>query len=87
MGAISGWLWLILAIIRLLTKSSSTTHIDNPKVRRKDDPLASLVVAKHAAILKGYGEGYGDPREVYQGLRPPVDPEELELNDENGMKV
>lgn len=47
--------------------------------------LGCYLCTTHIDNPKGYGDGQ-DPRDVYPGLRPPVDPEELELNDRNGMK-
>ena len=36
---------------------------------------------------RGYAEKEGDAREFHPKLRPPVDPEELEIDERTGMKV
>ena len=38
-------------------------------------------------LYRGYAEKEGDAREYHPQLRPPVDPEELEIDPETGMKV
>ena len=42
---------------------------------------------EHIDNPKGYGEGEGDPRQFHPKLRPPVNPEELEIDPHTGMKA
>lgn len=37
--------------------------------------------------LRGYAEQEGDARQFHPKLRPPVNPEELEIDPRTGMKV
>ena len=42
---------------------------------------------EHIDNPKGYGEGEGDPIQFHPKLRPPVNPEELEIDPHTGMKA
>ncbi|KAF8337987.1 uncharacterized protein EI90DRAFT_3118447 [Cantharellus anzutake] len=47
--------------------------------------LGVYLPVTHIDNPRGYGGGQ-DPRDVYPKLRPPVNPEELEIDESNGMK-
>jgi hypothetical protein len=38
-------------------------------------------------VFRGYGEAEGDARRIHPKLRPPVQREELEIDERTGMKV
>lgn len=38
-------------------------------------------------FFRGYAEKEGDARQFHPKLRPPVNPEELEIDERTGMKV
>ena len=38
-------------------------------------------------LYRGYAEKEGDARRFHPSLRPPVNPEELEIDESTGMKV
>lgn len=48
--------------------------------------LGCYLPVEHIDNPKGYGEGQ-DPRQFYPGLRPPVDPRELQIDPQTGMKA
>ncbi|KAF5381282.1 hypothetical protein D9615_008357 [Tricholomella constricta] len=47
--------------------------------------LGVYLPTEHIDNPKGYGEGE-DPRKYHPGLRPPIDPRELEIDPQTGMK-
>lgn len=47
--------------------------------------LGCYLPVEHIDNPKGYGEG-ADPRQYYPGLRPPIDPRELQIDPRTGMK-
>jgi len=50
------------------------------------DRLGVYLPIEHIDNPKGYGEKEGDPRQFHPKLRPPVDPRELEIDQNTGMK-
>ena len=57
-------------------------HIDNPKYVILADFSRHLLTQ-----TRGYAEEEGDARQYDRRLRPPVNPEELEIDPRTGMKV
>ncbi|PPQ91780.1 hypothetical protein CVT25_000425 [Psilocybe cyanescens] len=50
------------------------------------DRLGVYLPVEHIDNPKGYAEAEGDAREYHPSLRPPVDPHELEIDENTGMK-
>ncbi|KAG9105406.1 hypothetical protein FRC07_009308, partial [Ceratobasidium sp. 392] len=50
------------------------------------DRLGVYLPVEHIDNPKGYAEKEGDARQFHPKLRPPVDPRELEIDQNNGMK-
>lgn len=42
---------------------------------------------ENMCVNRGYAEKEGDARQFHPSLRPPVNPEELEIDDRTGMKA
>lgn len=69
-----------------LTGLASTCPYVNHTVCIFINPLIIPVVkTEHIDNPKGYGEGE-DPRKYHPALRGPVDPRELEIDPQTGMK-
>ncbi|EAU89396.1 heterokaryon incompatibility protein HET-C [Coprinopsis cinerea okayama7 len=50
-----------------------------------EERLGCYLPVEHIDNPKGYGDGE-DPRQYHPGLRPPIDPRELEIDPRTGMK-
>ncbi|GJE86244.1 heterokaryon incompatibility protein Het-C domain-containing protein [Phanerochaete sordida] len=77
----SDTLVLIVSILGFLTFGFATEEY-----QVTPDRLGVYLPVEHIDNPKGYGEKEGDPRRFHPKLRPPVNPEELEIDRRTGMK-
>ncbi|EIM92702.1 Het-C-domain-containing protein [Stereum hirsutum FP-91666 SS1] len=72
---------LIVSILGFMTFGFATEEFEVTA-----DRLGVYLPVEHIDNPKGYGEAEGDARQFHPKLRPPVNPEELEIDPETGMK-
>ncbi|KAI0652327.1 heterokaryon incompatibility protein Het-C-domain-containing protein [Trametes meyenii] len=72
---------LIVSILGFLTFGFATEEFEVTA-----DRLGVYLPVEHIDNPKGYAEKEGDARQFHPKLRPPVNPEELEIDERTGMK-
>ncbi|EAU92260.1 heterokaryon incompatibility protein HET-C [Coprinopsis cinerea okayama7 len=72
---------LVVSVLGFMTFGFSTEEFEVTAER-----LGVYLPVEHIDNPKGYAEKEGDAREYHPKLRPPVDPRELEIDPETGMK-
>ncbi|PIL31522.1 hypothetical protein GSI_06224 [Ganoderma sinense ZZ0214-1] len=72
---------LIVSILGFLTFGFATQEFQVTSER-----LGVYLPVEHIDNPKGYAEKEGDARQFHPSLRPPVSPEELEIDERTGMK-
>ncbi|OJT08483.1 hypothetical protein TRAPUB_666 [Trametes pubescens] len=72
---------LIVSVLGFLTFGFATDEFEVTP-----DRLGVYLPTEHIDNPKGYAEKEGDARQFHPKLRPPVNPEELEIDERTGMK-
>jgi hypothetical protein len=72
---------LVVAVLGFMTFGFATEEFEVTA-----DRLGVYLPVEHIDNPKGYAEKEGDAREFHPKLRPPVQSEELEIDEETGMK-
>ncbi|KAI0375460.1 Het-C-domain-containing protein [Pilatotrama ljubarskyi] len=72
---------LIVSVLGFLTFGFATDEFEVTA-----DRLGVYLPVEHIDNPKGYAEKEGDARQFHPKLRPPVNPEELEIDERTGMK-
>ncbi|CDO73164.1 hypothetical protein BN946_scf185007.g219 [Trametes cinnabarina] len=72
---------LIVSVLGFLTFGFATEEFEVTA-----DRLGVYLPVEHIDNPKGYAEKEGDARQFHPKLRPPVNPEELEIDERTGMK-
>ncbi|TBU62109.1 Het-C-domain-containing protein [Dichomitus squalens] len=73
---------LIVSVLGFLTFGFATEEF-----QVTPDRLGVYLPVEHIDNPKGYAEKEGDARQFHPKLRPPVNPEELEIDERTGMKA
>lgn len=77
----SDTLVLVVSVLGFMTFGYSTEEFEVTA-----DRLGVYLPVEHIDNPKGYAEKEGDARDFHPKLRPPVDPQELEIDTSTGMK-